>query len=89
MPIMDGITATQEIRKLPQFAHLPVVAMTANAMDGDRQRCLDAGMNDHIPKPVEPEDLWKALLKWIGAPHVPDENTSIPGPGHGIKRQPA
>jgi PAS domain S-box-containing protein len=65
MPVMDGITATKEIRKLPQFSQLPIVAMTANAMAADRQRCLDAGMNDHIPKPVEPENLWKVLLKWI------------------------
>ncbi|MDZ4200760.1 MAG: response regulator [Gallionella sp.] len=65
MPVMDGISATIEIRKLPRFAGLPIVAMTANAMAGDRQRCLDAGMNDHIAKPVEPEDIWKALLKWI------------------------
>jgi two-component system sensor histidine kinase/response regulator len=70
MPVMDGITATREIRKLPQFAALPIVAMTANAMEGDRQRCLEAGMNDHIAKPVEPDDLWKALLKWIKPRHA-------------------
>jgi PAS domain S-box-containing protein len=70
MPVMDGITATGEIRKLPQFAQLPIVAMTANAMEDDRQRCLDAGMNDHIPKPVEPDDLWKVLLKWVKVPHA-------------------
>lgn len=65
MPVMDGETATREIRKDPRFKALPVVAMTANAMQGDRERCLAAGMNDHVPKPIEPEDLWKALLKWI------------------------
>ena len=65
MPEMDGITATKEIRKRPHLAGLPVVAMTANAMQGDRDRCLAAGMNDHIAKPIEPEDLWQALLKWI------------------------
>jgi two-component system sensor histidine kinase/response regulator len=65
---MDGVTATVEIRKQPTLSALPVVAMTANAMQGDRNRCLAAGMNDHIAKPIEPEDLWKALLKWI-APH--------------------
>jgi PAS domain S-box-containing protein len=69
MPVMDGVTATREIRKLPQFENLPIVAMTANAMESDRQRCLDAGMNDHISKPVEPEDLWKVLLKWLKLPH--------------------
>jgi len=65
MPVMDGVTATLEIRRLPRFASLPIVAMTANAMEGDRQRCLDAGMNDHVAKPVEPDDLWKVLLKWV------------------------
>ena len=65
MPVMDGITATREIRKLPQFGELPIVAMTANAMEGDRELCLEAGMNDHVAKPVEPDDLWKALLKWV------------------------
>jgi two-component system sensor histidine kinase/response regulator len=78
MPVMDGITATREIRKLPQFAQLPIVAMTANAMESDRQRCIDAGMNDHIPKPVEPDNLWKVLLHWIKAPHAPDEDLPTP-----------
>jgi PAS domain S-box-containing protein len=65
MPVMDGVTATLEIRRQPLLKGLPVVAMTANAMRADRDRCLAAGMNDHIAKPIEPEDLWKALLKWI------------------------
>ncbi|MDO8926962.1 MAG: PAS domain S-box protein [Sideroxyarcus sp.] len=65
MPVMDGVTATREIRKDARFDSLPVVAMTANAMQGDRDRCIKAGMNDHVAKPIEPEDLWKALLKWI------------------------
>jgi signal transduction histidine kinase/DNA-binding response OmpR family regulator/CHASE3 domain sensor protein len=79
MPVMDGITATQEIRKLPRFANLPIVAMTANAMAGDRQRCLDAGMNDHVAKPVETEDLWQALLRWI-KPRNTLSNTVFPAP---------
>jgi CheY-like chemotaxis protein len=65
MPMMDGLTAAREIRKEERFKDLPVVAMTANAMQGDRDRCIAAGMNDHIAKPIEPEDLWKMLLKWI------------------------
>jgi len=69
MPVMDGVTATREIRKLPGFSALPIVAMTANAMGGDRQRCLDAGMNDHVAKPIEPDDLWQALLQWVKARH--------------------
>jgi CheY-like chemotaxis protein len=69
MPVMDGLTATKEIRKEVHLKDLPVVAMTANAMQGDRDRCIAAGMNDHVAKPIEPEDLWKALLKWIKPRH--------------------
>jgi CheY-like chemotaxis protein len=65
MPVMDGVTATRNIRKQLRFQHLPIVAMTANAMQGDRDRCMAAGMNDHVAKPIEPEELWKALLKWV------------------------
>ena len=70
MPVMDGIAATQEIRKEKRFKSLPIVAMTANAMQGDRDRCMAAGMNDHVAKPIEPEELWKALLKWIKPKHL-------------------
>ncbi|MBI2768731.1 MAG: response regulator [Burkholderiales bacterium] len=65
MPVMDGVTATLEIRKLRHLAGLPVVAMTANAMQRDRQRCLDAGMNDFLVKPIDPDALFAMLLKWI------------------------
>ena len=65
MPVMDGVTATIEIRKTVRADTLPIVAMTANAMQSDRERCLAAGMQDFITKPIEPDDLWKALLKWI------------------------
>jgi len=77
MPIMDGITATQEIRKDVRFNKLPVVAMTANAMQGDRDRCLAAGMNDHVAKPIEPEALWKSLLLWIDPQHIAPITTEI------------
>ena len=69
MPVMDGVTAAREIRKEPRFKDLPIVAMTANARQADRERCLAAGMNDHVAKPIEPEELWKALLKWIKPRH--------------------
>mgnify|MGYP005627441661 CR=1 FL=1 len=65
MPVMDGITATLEIRADERFGHLPIVAMTANAMAGDRERCIAAGMNDHVAKPIDPESLFKSLLEWI------------------------
>ncbi|MEI6207909.1 MAG: PAS domain S-box protein [Desulfuromonadales bacterium] len=65
MPVMDGLTAIREIRREERFKDLPVMAMTADAMLSDRDRCIAAGMNDHVAKPIEPEDLWKSLLKWI------------------------
>lgn len=65
MPVMDGLTATAEIRKDPRLAHLPIVAMTANAMLQYRNECIAAGMNDHIAKPIEPIQLWTTLLTWI------------------------
>jgi two-component system sensor histidine kinase/response regulator len=65
MPVMDGLEATMQIRLCPQHANLPIVAMTANAMKIDQERCFAAGMNDHVSKPIEPNYLWSALLRWI------------------------
>jgi len=65
MPVMDGVTATAEIRKLGRFADLPIVAMTANAMQRDRERCIAAGMNGFVTKPINPDELCAVLLKWI------------------------
>ncbi|MDN3922274.1 response regulator [Roseateles violae] len=65
MPVMDGITATLFIRALPGCAGLPIVAMTADAMEHDRRRCLEAGMNGHIAKPVDPDQLLQVLLAHI------------------------
>jgi two-component system sensor histidine kinase/response regulator len=65
MPDIDGLAASRRIRALPNGAVVPIVAMTAHAMAGDRENSLAAGMNDHITKPIDPELLFKALLKWI------------------------
>jgi len=66
MPEMDGFEATQQIRNLENDARkTPIIAMTAHAMKGDRERCLEAGMDDYIPKPLEPDALFALIEKWI------------------------
>lgn len=65
MPRLGGLEATQMIRLLPQHDQIPIVAMTANAFDEDMRRCMDAGMNDYIPKPVSPEQLYSVVLHWL------------------------
>ncbi|MGE4559029.1 MAG: PAS domain S-box protein, partial [Desulfobulbus sp.] len=71
MPVMDGLEATKAIRGLPGKQALPILAMTANAFSEDRERCLQAGMNDHIAKPIELEKLKTLLDKWLPAGNPP------------------
>jgi CheY-like chemotaxis protein len=65
MPVMDGYTATREIRKDKHFKDLPIIAMTAHAMAGDEDKSLKAGMNGHVAKPIDPDQLFSTLQKWI------------------------
>jgi len=90
MPEMDGLTATGLIRKaeLKTGRHIPIIAMTAHAMEGDQEKCISAGMDDYISKPVEPSDLKIILEKWLPASQIAEisgtykalqENTAISG----------
>jgi CheY-like chemotaxis protein len=78
MPVMDGIEATRIIRSEPRYTELPIIAMTANAMASDRELCLDAGMNDHIAKPIDPDQLFGVLLRWLKR-EAGDGRIELPG----------
>lgn len=65
MPVMGGYEATQIIRENEQYANLPIIAMTAHAMKGAKEECLAAGMNDYVSKPIDPEQLFAVLAKWL------------------------
>ncbi len=67
MPVLDGVNATRQIRLLTDCQDIPILAMTANVFAEDRARCLDAGMNDFLAKPLDPEILFSTLLKWLDA----------------------
>jgi CheY-like chemotaxis protein len=87
MPVMDGYEATRLIRDQPQYRALPIIAMTANALVGDRERSLEAGMNDHLTKPVNANALYQILLRWLdsGNPSAPAEVPVATAPSHGTE----
>jgi two-component system, sensor histidine kinase and response regulator len=78
MPRKDGLAASREIRAQPALRQIPILAMTANAFDEDRQACLAAGMNDHVAKPVDPDALIAALLRWLPATARPADGRRLP-----------
>jgi PAS domain S-box-containing protein len=86
MPVMDGLQAARELRAEGRYRDLPVIAMTAHAMAGDREQSLEAGMNDHVTKPIDPDALFAVLLKWVrvhertAAPTVPPPRAEAPRP---------
>jgi CheY-like chemotaxis protein len=89
MPVLNGLAATAAIRALPAHEALPIVAMTANAMATDRQRCLEAGMNDFVAKPIDPKQLWGALLRWMPRRSVASRagvTVTAPLPSSGFER---
>ncbi len=78
MPVMDGYETAAKIRKDPRFAKLPIIAMTAHVMADELEKCISAGMNDHISKPIDPVALYSVLLKWIDPKlTIVDENKAI------------
>jgi CheY-like chemotaxis protein len=86
MPVMDGYAATRAIRRIERWRDLPIIAMTANAMLGDREKALAAGMNDHVIKPIKVDALFAALVRWVrpGTPEnraerVPPLADELPG----------
>ena len=81
MPVMDGYAATRAIRRQARFRDLPVIAMTANAMAGDREKCLAVGMNDHITKPVDVDQMFATLARWISPGHPGQSETTTEASG--------
>ena len=76
MPELDGYTATRRIREHDSrvlWPQVPIIAMTAHAMKGDRERCLEAGMDDYIAKPVEARDLVSTVERWLGATDIAEQ----------------
>jgi len=80
MPVMDGYEATREIRKMPEYNELPILAMTASAMVNDIEQATKEGMNDHIAKPIDPPQLYSTLVKWIepGERKIPEHLVAKP-----------
>jgi PAS domain S-box-containing protein len=78
MPIMDGYTATRKLREMPEYANIPIIALTANALLEEREHCLQAGMNGHVAKPVRMEQLYEQLLACLPNWQAKNQPASLP-----------
>ncbi len=88
MPVMDGYAATMALRQRPELRDLPVIAMTANAMVGDREKALAAGMNDHIAKPIKVEELFATLARWVRPGRSGSGGERVADPEHAARSIP-
>ena len=88
MPIMDGFTATKNIRENPNNRDLPIIAMTAHAVTGYREKCIQAGMNDYLTKPMKPKELFEILIQWIPPGNRTRPNRNINDTKDDPKQQP-
>ncbi len=84
MPRLDGVAATRLLRADTRFASLPIIAITASVLPSDRAHCIDAGMNDHVAKPLDPQQLIGTLLRWTGGTALPTPIPAAPPPPAGI-----
>jgi two-component system sensor histidine kinase/response regulator len=80
MPLLDGYDATKAVRAAERDTHVPIIAMTASALEGERERCLEAGMDDFLTKPVDPSQLARALFRWVPAARRPGPPEAPGGP---------
>src|SRR5206468_6345532 len=86
MPEMDGFQATAEIRGDPSFKDFPIIAMTAHAMSGDRDKCLAAGMNDYVTKPIDPAHLILSIARCLGPESTPTPGAPEAGPSELLQK---
>ena len=87
MPEMDGLTATRLLRADPRFKDFPILAMTAHALVEERERCLQAGMNDHVTKPIDPDALFAALARWTNRARPRTHRRASPSAATGRRRR--
>jgi CheY-like chemotaxis protein len=80
MPEMDGYQTMRAIRRIPRFRSLPIIALTAKAMKGDRDKCIEAGASDYVTKPVDLEQLFSVMRVWVASPE------NVRGAGAGDRR---